>query len=157
VAFGALEQIMHVVHGSIRDNVAGGAHREFAIASGEMSPAEFLAFIVAWMKAAIHYLVDGGLFGTFIDWRGLPTIYGAATQLGLSQINLIVWAKSNAGMGSLYRSQHEFLPLFKKGEDPHLNNIELGRTRRWRSNLWLYRGPLRSAPMCATALRTTRP
>jgi hypothetical protein len=58
-------------------------------------------------------------------------------QLGLPQINLIVWAKSNAGMGSLYRSQHELLPLFKKGEDPHRNNM-LGRTGRWRSNLWLY-------------------
>jgi hypothetical protein len=85
VAFGALEQIMHVVHGSIRDNVTGGAHREFAIASGEMSPAEFLAFIVAWMKAAIHYLVDGGLFGTFIDWRGLPPCGGDAARPSSNQ------------------------------------------------------------------------
>ena len=61
------------------------------------------------------YLCDGGIFGTFIDWRGLPTVHSAAAKLGLVPLNLIVWAKTNAGMGSLYRSQHELLPLFKKG------------------------------------------
>jgi hypothetical protein len=53
-------------------------------------------------------------------------------------LNLIVWAKTNAGMGSLYRSQHELLPLFKKGTGPHTNNVELGKN--WRSNLWTYPG-----------------
>ena len=90
--------------------------------------------------AAIAYLCDGGLFGTFIDWRGLPTALAAAAQLGLSQINLIVWAKTNAGMGSLYRSQHELLPLFKNGKGDNVNNVELGRNGRWRSNLWTYPG-----------------
>src|SRR6202023_3398556 len=80
------------------------------------------------------------MFGTFIDWRGLPTVHAAATQLGVTPINLIVWAKTNAGMGSLYRSQHELLPLFKKGKSDHLNNIDLGRKGRWRSNLWAYPG-----------------
>jgi DNA modification methylase len=110
------------------------------MASGEMSGSEFLTFNLAWMKAALDYLADGGLFGTFIDWRGLPTVHAAATQLGVAPINLIVWAKTNAGMGSLYRSQHELLPLFKKGKGDHLNNIDLGRTGRWRSNLWAYPG-----------------
>ena len=55
-------------------------------------------------------------------------------------MNLIVWAKTNAGMGSLYRSQHELLPLFTKGSRPHVNNIELGKRGRWRSNLWTYPG-----------------
>jgi len=55
-------------------------------------------------------------------------------------LNLIVWAKTNAGMGSLYRSQHELLPLFKKGADPHVNNVELGKRGRWRSNVWTYPG-----------------
>lgn len=124
----------------IRANVTGGAHREFAMASGEMVAAEFMAFNLAWMKAALDRLADGGLFGTFIDWRGLPTVHAAATLLGLAPINLIVWAKTNAGMGSLYRSQHELLPLFKKGDGAHRNNIELGRKGRWRSNLWVYPG-----------------
>jgi len=105
-----------------------------------MSESQFLTFNLAWMTAALDQLTDGGLFGTFIDWRGLPTVHAAATQLGLTSINLIVWAKTNAGMGSLYRSQHELLPLYKKGERDHLNNIDLGRKGRWRSNLWTYPG-----------------
>jgi DNA modification methylase len=61
-------------------------------------------------------------------------------RLGLAPLNLIVWAKTNSGMGSLYRSQHELLPLFKKGSAPHVNNIELGKRGRWRSNVWTYPG-----------------
>jgi DNA modification methylase len=124
----------------IAGHVSGGAHREFAMASGEMSDEEFLGFNVAWIEAAIRHLCDGGVFGTYIDWRGAPTVAAAAARLGLTPLNLIVWAKTNAGMGSLYRSQHELLPLFKKGDAPHVNNIELGKRGRWRSNLWTYPG-----------------
>ena len=76
----------------------------------------------------------------FIDWRGWPTVQAAVTQLDLSPINVIVWAKNNAGMGGLYRSQHELFPLFKKGDAPHVNNIELGRFGRNRTNVWDYPG-----------------
>jgi DNA modification methylase len=124
----------------ISGHVTGGQHREFAMASGEMSDAEFLAFNEAWMAAALPCLCDGGIFGTFIDWRGLPTVHLAAVKLGLVPSNLIVWAKTNAGMGSLYRSQHELLPLFKNGFAPHVNNVELGKRGRWRSNVWTYPG-----------------
>ena len=124
----------------IAGNVTGGRHREFAMASGEMTDAEFLAFNEAWVAAVLPYLCDGGVCGSFIDWRGFPTLHSAATKLGLVPLNLIVWAKSNAGMGSLYRSQHELLPLFKKGTAPHVNNVELGKRGRWRSNVWTYPG-----------------
>ena len=124
----------------IAGNVTGGPHREFAMASGEMTDAEFLAFNEAWVTAVLPYLCDGGVLGTFIDWRGLPTVHSAASKLGLVPLNLIVWAKTNAGMGSLYRSQHELLPLFKKGSAPHVNNVELGKRGRWRSNVWTYPG-----------------
>jgi DNA modification methylase len=124
----------------IAGNVTGGCHREFAMASGEMTDAEFLVFNDAWMTAVLPYLCDGGVFGSFIDWRGSPTVYSAATKLGLVPLNLIVWAKTNAGMGSLYRSQHELLPLFKKGTASHVNNVELGKRGRWRSNVWTYPG-----------------
>jgi DNA modification methylase len=92
------------------------------------------------MAAVLPYLCDGGVFGSFIDWRGSPTVHLAATKLGLVSLNLIVWAKTNAGMGSLYRSQHELLPLFKKGTASHVNNVELGKRGRWRSNVWTYPG-----------------
>jgi DNA modification methylase len=124
----------------ISGHVSGGDHREFAMASGEMSDPEFLAFNTAWMGAALPRLSDGGLLCTFIDWRGLNIVHSAATTLELEQLNLIVWAKTNAGMGSHYRSQHELLPLYKKGKAPHINNIQLGKFGRYRSNLWTYPG-----------------
>jgi DNA modification methylase len=67
----------------IAGNVTGGRHREFAMASGEMTDAEFLAFNEAWMSAVLPCLCDGGVCGTFIDWRGLPTVHSAASKLGL--------------------------------------------------------------------------
>jgi DNA modification methylase len=124
----------------IAGHVTGGQHREFAMASGEMTDAEFLAFNEAWMEVVLPCLCDGGAFGTFIDWRGLPTVHSAALKVGLAPLNLIVWTKTNAGMGSLYRSQHELLPLFKAGSAPHVNNVELGKRGRWRSNVWTYPG-----------------
>jgi DNA modification methylase len=124
----------------IGGNVTKGRHREFAMASGEMSEGEFLTFNEAWMRASLPHLHEGGLLGTFIDWRGFPTANAAAMRLGLAPLNLIVWAKTNGGMGSLYRSQHELLPLFKKGSAPHVNNVELGKRGRWRSNVWTYHG-----------------
>jgi DNA modification methylase len=124
----------------IAGNVTGGDHREFAMASGEMTDAEFLAFNEAWMASVLPHLCDGGVCGSFIDWRGWPTVHSAATKLGLVSLNLIVWTKTNAGMGSLYRSQHELLPLFKNGSASHVNNVELGKRGRWRSNVWTYPG-----------------
>jgi DNA modification methylase len=121
-------------------HVTGGRHREFAMASGEMTNAEFLSFNEAWTGSVLPWLCDGGVFGTFIDWRGYPTVNVASIKLGLKPLNLIVWTKTNAGMGSLYRSQHELLPLFKKGSAPHVNNVELGKRGRWRSNVWTYPG-----------------
>ena len=140
----------------IAGHVTGGRHREFAMASGEMTDAEFLAFNEAWMAAVLPCLRDGGVFGSFIDWRGYPTVHSAAIKLGRKPINLVVWTKTNAGMGSLYRSQHELLPLFKNGSAPHVNNIELGKRGRWRSNVWTYPAPPRSTRTHDVGLRTTR-
>lgn len=125
---------------AIGGHVTGGEHREFVMASGEMTDAQFLDFNQKWMDAVLPYLIDGGILGTFIDWRGLPIAHAAATALGLTPLNLVVWAKTNAGMGSLYRSQHELLPLFKKGVASHINNIALGKRGRHRTNLWTYPG-----------------
>jgi DNA modification methylase len=125
---------------TIGGHVTGGDHREFVMASGEMTDAEFLDFNRRWIGALLPYLVEGGLFGTFIDWRGLPIVHSVAAEFRLVPLNLIVWAKTNAGMGSLYRSQHELLPLFKKGTAAHVNNVALGKRGRWRSNVWTYPG-----------------
>jgi DNA modification methylase len=124
----------------IGGHVTKGDHREFAMASGEMTDEEFLAFNRAWMAAALPHLCDGGMLGTFIDWRGYPTVQAAAVGAEINAINLIVWAKTNAGLGSLYRSQHELFALYKNGTTRHVNNIQLGKTGRWRSNVWTYPG-----------------
>ena len=124
----------------IAGNVTKGRHREFAMASGEMTDAEFLAFNVAWIASVLPYLSDGGVFGTFIDWRGHPTVIKAASKLGLRPLNLVVWAKTNAGMGSLYRSQHEFVFVFKNGRGGYINNVQLGKFGRSRTNVWKYSG-----------------
>lgn len=124
----------------VRNHVTKGAYREFAMASGEMSDAEFGVFNTAWMQASLPHLRNGGILGTFIDWRGYPIVHAAAVALRLTPLNLVVWGKSNAGMGSLYRSQYELLPLFKVGKTPNVNNVRLGKDGRWRSNLWTYPG-----------------
>ncbi len=90
-------------------------HREFAMAHGEMSREEFAAFNRAWMSAVLPYLVEGGLLATFIDWRSVDLVIASGLALELALLNLVVWEKSNGGQGSLWRSQHELLPVFKKG------------------------------------------
>jgi DNA modification methylase len=125
---------------AIGGHVSRGDRREFVMASGEMTDAQFLDFNRKWMGAVLPHLIDGGILATFIDWRGWPIVHTAATALKLAPLNLVVWAKSIAGMGSLYRSQHELLPLFKKGAAAHVNNIALGKRGRHRTNLWTYPG-----------------
>lgn len=121
--------------------ISGNAeHREFAMASGEMNRDEFVSFNREWMKTGMEYVMDGGLVSTAIDWRSIDVVMEAARDLGLTHINTVVWSKTNAGQGSLWRSAHEFYPFFKKGSDPHINNVMLGRYGRWRSNVWTYPG-----------------
>lgn len=111
-------------------------HREFMMAAGEMSREEFADFNRAWMVLAAGNLSDGGLLATFIDWRSVEIVLATGRAVGLNLLNLIVWAKTNAGQGSLWRSGHELLPVFKKGSAAHVNNVALGRWGRWRSNVW---------------------
>jgi DNA modification methylase len=124
----------------IAGHVTGGEHREFAMATGEMDRTAYLEFNIAWIKPATGRLVDGGLISTAIDWRSIDVVMAAARELGLAHINTAVWAKTNGGQGSLWRSAHELFPIFKKGTAAHVNNVELGRHGRWRSNVWTCAG-----------------
>jgi len=137
----------------ISGHVTRGAHREFAMASGEMSEADFAEFNGDWLQASLANLVDGGLVASFIDWRSVELLLSVGRALGLQLLNLIIWSKDNAGMGSLYRSQHELLPLWKHGTAAHRNNVELGRHGRHRSNVWTYPG---ASSMSADARRGLR-
>jgi DNA modification methylase len=124
----------------IKGHVTSGDHAEFAMAAGEMTREEFEAFNAKWMAECMNRLVPGGLLATFIDWRSIELILATGRGLGLDLLNLIVWAKTNAGQGSLWRSRHELLPVFKKPGASHTNNVELGKHGRWRSNVWDYPG-----------------
>jgi DNA modification methylase len=115
-------------------------HREFAAASGEMSRAQFVAFLGRWMKLAIAHSANGSVHFVCIDWRHLGEMLSAGGEVYHELKNIVVWVKTNAGQGSFYRSQHEFILVFKNGDAPHRNNVELGKHGRNRSNVWTYAG-----------------
>ena len=115
-------------------------HREFAMASGEMSSAEFTAFLQSVFSHLATFSTDGSIHFQCMDWRHVGEMLAAGTAAYTDLKNICVWAKNNAGMGSLYRSQHEFVFVFKSGTAPHINNVELGKYGRYRSNVWNYAG-----------------
>jgi DNA modification methylase len=127
----------------IEGNVSGQGktrHREFAMASGEMSSDEFTVFLTTVFGHMAWYSVPGAVILAFMDWRHMAEILAAGRTAFTELLNLCVWVKTNAGMGSLYRSQHELVFIFKSGKGKHINNIELGRHGRYRTNAWSYAG-----------------
>ena len=115
-------------------------HREFAMASGEMSEEQFTGFLATNLALVTTNACDGAVFALCMDWRGMLPLQIAMGREGLDLINLAVWVKTNGGMGSLYRSQHELVLIGKKGSAPHINNVQLGRHKRYRTNVWRYAG-----------------
>lgn len=115
-------------------------HAEFAMASGEMSAIQFREFLAANLKALSPHLVDGAILAMCMDWRGFMALQLAMEAARLDLINLAVWVKTNAGMGSLLRSQHELVAISKHGKAPHINNVQLGKNKRYRTNVWRYPG-----------------
>ncbi|PPD31327.1 MAG: DNA methylase N-4 [Hyphomicrobium sp.] len=115
-------------------------HREFAFASGEMSEDEFTRFLARIFANLAGHAVDGAIHFVCMDWRHQGEVLAAARGTYSELKNLCVWAKSNGGMGSLYRSQHELVFVFKSGRAPHINNVELGKHGRYRTNVWSYAG-----------------
>jgi len=127
----------------VRGHVGGRGrivHRDFEMAAGEMTPDQFTAFLSTVMSNLTCHSQDGSLNYIFMDWRHCREILAAGMPIYAELKNICVWCKTNAGMGSLYRSQHEFVFVFKNGTAPHINNINLGAHGRNRSNLWSYAG-----------------
>ena len=115
-------------------------HREFAMASGEMTSAEFTAFLNKAFQRLIEFSSSGSIHFICMDWRHIRETIDAADPIYSELKNLCVWAKTNAGMGSLYRSMHELVFVYKNGDGTHINNVELGRFGRNRTNVWHYAG-----------------
>jgi len=126
------------------DGHVGGSgkikHREFAMASGEMNPAEFTDFLRQALDHLARCSVAGAIHYICMDWRHMGELLAAGGAVYSELKNLIVWAKDNGGMGTFYRSRHELIFAFKSGEAPHVNTFELGQHGRYRTNVWEYRG-----------------
>ena len=120
-------------HGSIK-------HEEFAFASGEMSPAEFSKFLMSALFNLSTFSKSGSIHYVCMDWRHIDEVSFAGKRVYSELKNVCVWNKQLGAMGSLYRSQHELVFVFKNGTDPHINNIELGKYGRTRTNVWDYYG-----------------
>ena len=110
------------------------------MASGEMSKAEFTEFLEQAFRQLAAHTTDGSIHQVFMDWRHLEEMMAAGRQVYSELKNLVVWVKSNAGMGSFYRSRHELVFVWKNGAAAHVNNFELGQFGRSRTNVWEYAG-----------------
>jgi DNA modification methylase len=125
----------------IEGNVSGHGsihHSEFAMASGEMNEAEFVAFLTASLRLLSRYSTSGSIHFVCMDWRHAGELLAAGNQIYEAFLNLCIWVKNNGGIGSFYRSRHELVFVFKNGKGPHRNNVMLGRFGRNRTNVWEY-------------------
>jgi DNA modification methylase len=125
----------------INGNAAGHgktSYREFAMAVGEMSDAEFTDFLFTALSNASSNVVPGALIYACMDWRHMEEILAAARASTLDLVNLCVWVKPNGRLGSFYKSRHELVFIFKSGKEAHQNNIQLGKFGRNRTNVWHY-------------------
>ncbi|MBP1178445.1 DNA modification methylase [Methylobacterium sp. PvR107] len=115
-------------------------HPDFAFASGEMSPTEYVAFLSAALGNAARVSAPGAVHFACIDWRHVQDLLAAGSSVYGAYLNLVVWNKTNAGQGGLYRNQHELIAVFRVGEARHRDNVQMGRYGRNRSNVWAYPG-----------------
>jgi DNA modification methylase len=115
-------------------------HREFAMASGEMNESEFTDFLTASLTLFAEFSRTESLHYICMDWRHMKELQAAGHSAYSKLVNMCVWVKDNAGMGSFYRSQHELVFVFENGANSHRNNVQLGRFGRSRSNVWHYPG-----------------
>ncbi|MEO0419070.1 MAG: DNA methyltransferase [Pseudomonadota bacterium] len=117
---------------------AKGRHREFAMASGEMKTSEFQQFLADTLGACAKVSREGAVHFVCMDWRHMDDVTASTADIYNDLLNICVWNKSNAGMGSLYRSKHEMIFVYRVGDTPHTNNVELGKHGRNRTNVWDY-------------------
>ena len=115
-------------------------HTEFAMAAGEMSEIEFTAFLGSVLGLLVSHSSDGAVHFVCMDWRHMFELLTAGRGVYDELKNICVWNKTNGGMGSLYRSKHELVAVYKAGNGPHINNVELGTHGRYRTNVWDYAG-----------------
>ena len=115
-------------------------HREFPMASGEMSEFEFISFLSSALRLLARYSTSGSVHFVCMDFRHMGELLTAGKPVYESLLNLCVWVKNSGGMGSFYRSQHELVFVLQNGTGQHRNNVQLGQYGRNRTNVWEYPG-----------------
>ncbi len=123
----------------IANNVTTKQHPEFKMASGEMTEQEFSSFLENIFKNLVQFSKNGSIHFHFMDWRHILEINMAGLSAYSELKNICLWDKGTGGMGSLYRSQHEFCFVFKSGSEKYTNYIELRKNGRYRTNVWTYK------------------
>jgi DNA modification methylase len=115
-------------------------HRDFAMAAGEMSEPEFVAFLATSLRLLSRHSASDSVHFICMDWRHMGELLAAGRQTYDTLLNVCVWVKDNGGMGSFYRSRHELVFVFKNGKSRHRNNVQLGKYGRNRTSVWEYPG-----------------
>ncbi len=115
-------------------------HREFAMATGEMSEEQFISFLGQTLGNMGRVMRDGAIAFVCMDWRHMSELLLAGRAAFTELKNLVVWNKTNGRMGAFYRSKHELIFVFKQGSAEHTNSFGLGETGRYRTNVWDYAG-----------------
>ena len=129
--------------GHIQSGKGKHNHRDLAGAFGQLSSAEFTAFMRAIFRNCTRFSTAGSIHYQCMDWRHAREILDAADGVYTEFKQLLVWDKGSGGLGSFYRSQHELIFVFKSGRGKHINNFGLGEKGRYRTNVLAY-------PGCAT-------
>ena len=125
----------------INGHVSGSKrHTEFEYGSGEMSRAEFEAFLETALSNVTTHLHDGAIAFVCMDHAHIGELVSVGDRVFDARLNICVWDKQSGGMGSLYRSQHELIAVFRNGKSSHRNNVELGKNGRDRTNVWSFPG-----------------
>lgn len=126
---------------SISNHVSrSGKHEEFVMGVGELDEAQFIEFLATFLRSSTKYSRPGSIQYAFMDSRHAYEMHVAGRSAGLELTTIAVWDKGVGGQGSLLRSQHEFVFMFKEPSGPHINNVALGKYHRNRTNVWAYPG-----------------
>lgn len=110
-------------------------HSEFKMGVGELSSEQFTDFLKKIMENLCEYSEENSVHYLCMDWRNVFEMMSASKDVYSKMLNLLVWAKTNGGQGSFYRSKHELIFVFQNGTGSHINNIDLGKHGRYRCNV----------------------
>lgn len=127
---------------AVKDISGSGSkkHREFIMASGEMTDSEFRNFILTELQCNLAFAAPGAVFQVFIDWRGVEKVITAGVSLGLEHFGICIWNKGHGSFGSPWRSAHEMIVCFRVPGAPIKDRVKMGHYGRVRNNVWTVPG-----------------